>query len=191
MSLEPAGRTWHAGRFLIDRSQPLADDALHLYCPGGKDLPVGHLITLALLPIHDWNSALLTGARVGPITQVDSISACVFAIDPFRRLRDLLQELKQNSFRWVTNFPSTESIDGGMRATLEDLGIGLHKELQFVEDATALGLAVAAFATSTSSALMMLDKGAAALVTPDARLLDTAKLPSGVPVVELKANREA
>lgn len=72
MSSETVSRTWRTGRFLIDRSQSLADDALHLYCPGVRDLPVEHLITLALLPIHDWNSALLKVATEGPITQVDT-----------------------------------------------------------------------------------------------------------------------
>ncbi|WP_090875641.1 phosphoenolpyruvate hydrolase family protein [Bauldia litoralis] len=189
MSSESVGRAWRSGRFLIDRAQPLADDALHLYCPGGKDLPVEHLITLALLPIHDWNSALLEGASEGPITQSDSISACVFAIDPFRRIRDLLLELKQNNFHWVTNFPSAEAIDGEMRTTLDDLGFGLQKELEFVDEARALGFAVAAFATTTFSASLMLENGATALVTPDASMIDVASLPSGVPVIELEGHR--
>ncbi len=163
------------------------NDVLHLYCPGARDLPVAHLTALALLPLHDWNSALLDFAGVAPMPPPDRTSACVFAIDPFRRIRDLLLELQQSGFRWVTNFPSTEAIDGEMRTTLDDLGFGLQKELQFVEEAVALGLAVAAFATSGDSAARMIERGAAALVTPDASRIDVSRLPAGVPVIAIEA----
>ena len=173
----------------MDRSQALAEDTLHLYCPGGRDLPVEHLAALALLPIHDWNSELLKGMASGTVTSGNNISACVLAIDPFRRLGDLLAELKRSGLRWVTNFPSTEVVDGGMRATLDDLGFGLQKELRFVEDAASLGFGVAAFATTTRSASMMLESGAVALVTPDASSIDREKLASDAPVIEIAARR--
>lgn len=176
---------WRVARFLVDETQPRHDAALHLFCPGGKDLPVEHLVTLALLPVHDWNSALLSGATAWPAAQRDGMSACVFAIDPFRRIRDLLLELRRHGFQWVTNFPSTEAIDGDMRASLDDLGFGLQKELQFVEDATALGFSVAAFAATTGSAAKMVERGASALITPAASRIATAKLPSAVAVIEI------
>lgn len=179
-------KAWRRGRFLTDGLSSPGDDVLHLYCPGARDLPVAHLTALALLPIHDWNSSLLEFAGGGPVPPLDRTSACVFAIDPFRRMRDLLLELQQNDYRWVTNFPSTEAIGGEMRRTLDDLGFGLQKELQFVEEAAALGLAVAAFATSGSSAASMIERGAAALVTPDASLIDVSRLPAVVPVIELE-----
>ena len=189
MISDPISSAWRSARFLIDGSRSLAGDVLHLHCPGAMDLPVKHLTTLALLPIHDWNSALLQVAGNGQLPTLDSTSACVFAIDPFRRIRDILLELQQNGYLWVTNFPSTDALDGQMRTTLDDLGFGLQKEMQFVEDATTLGLGVAAFASSTGSAAMMIERGAAALVTPDASLIDVARLPSAVPVIELEVHR--
>ena len=73
---------------------------------------------------------------------------------------------------------------------LDDLGFGLAKELLFVEEATALGFAVAAFAANSASAAMMVDKGAAALVTPDPSAIDVAGLSSEVPVVALDSSQE-
>lgn len=186
MTPEPA-KAWRRGRFLTDGSPSPRADVFHLHCPGARDLPIAHLTALALLPIHDWNSSLLERAGDRPTPPWDRTSACVFAIDPFRRIRDLLLELQQNDYRWVTNFPSTEAIDGEMRTTLGDLGFGLQKELRFVEEAVALGLAVAAFATSGDLAALMIERGAAALVTPDASLIDVSRLPAVVPVIELEA----
>ena len=186
-SLGSAGTAWRTAKFLTADEPLPAGDELHLYCPGGRDLPQRHLITLALLPIHDWNAALLEEAVGRPFGSAESVSACVLAIDPFRRLRDLLLELKRKDFHWVTNFPSIEAIDGEMRATLEDLGFGLHRELQFIEHASAMGFSVAAFATTTSAAAMMVKSGAAAVVTPDGSAIDAAKLSAEVPIIELEA----
>ena len=188
MSPEPTDTTWRCGRFLIDRSSPPADDVLHLHCPGARDLAVEHLATLALLPIHDWNGVLLADAGVHPPLRADNTSACVFAIDPFHRTRDILEELRRCGYRWVTNFPSTEAIDGEMRATLDDLGFGREKELQFIEDAAAFGFAVAAFATSNGSAAAMIERGATLLVTPAGSKISVGSLPSAVPVIELEMN---
>lgn len=191
MKRQEVGIGWQTGRFLVDRPQSLEPDILHLFCPGGRDLPLEHLVALALLPIHDWNNELLEGAAAAPFPIGGNVSACVLAMDPFRRLRDLLQALRGRNFRWVTNFPSTEAVDGGMRATLDDFGFGLEKELTFVEEAAALGFGVAAFATTTSTAAAMVERGATALATPDASLIDTRRLPSTVPLIQIEMRRPA
>jgi predicted TIM-barrel enzyme len=177
---------WRTARFHIDASTALPRNVLGLHVPAARDLPIADLATLALLPIHDWNGALQEQVAKERAISIERTSACVLATDPFRRIRDLLLELHMANYRWVTNFPSTQTIDGSMRAALDDLGFGVEREFQFVEEAAALGLNVAAYVTSTEVASIMVERGARALVAPARDAIDATQLPRHVQLIELE-----
>lgn len=114
------------------------DDLVTVFCPCCEGLGCSCFESILLLPIHDANGRLLAelrNASTGPVR----IFAGVLALDPFRRHVDILNSLEMAGCSGIVNFPSVTSIDGDMRASLEDLGYGVKTELDLLRTAIEHG----------------------------------------------------
>ncbi|MFW5970452.1 MAG: phosphoenolpyruvate hydrolase family protein [Halofilum sp. (in: g-proteobacteria)] len=101
-----------------------------------------HLATMACaLPVGDVNGALRDAAALQP--PPDGTLAGVLAHDPFRRTRDLLDELAARGVRRIANWPSVTSLSGELAAALEHSGFTYDQEIDLLRQARATGFRVA------------------------------------------------
>jgi predicted TIM-barrel enzyme len=162
---EPNTVTLPPARLVPDLARVEDGEGIHLFCPCLAGLPVESATTTALLPIHDANGQLLEAT--GAAKAIPShIFACVLATDPFRRLPETLRFLADAGVKGIANFPSVTAIDGTMRATLDELGIGFEQELRLVRLANELGFRTAGVVATEVEASAMLSVGAGLLLFP-------------------------
>jgi predicted TIM-barrel enzyme len=166
--------------FGVARLPPLPPYTIGLFCPCLDGLPRSRVAETGLLPIHDANGELLRA-----LNDADGLPpgyyAGVLAIDPFRRMSDILDHLQAAGASSVANFPTTGVVDGAMRSTLVDLNMSFEQEVGFLCEARARGMRCAGVvATSDQAALMieagidtLIDVASEAFASRDARLPDS------------------
>lgn len=115
-------------------------------------------IWLSPLAAHSANELLLQtlaeAPEVGPRAY-----AGVFASDPLRTDISLIRQLQAARVRGVINFPSVSFIDGKAGATLDQLGLGIDREIRFLLACRDAGLRIAGLAGTESAARKLLDAG--------------------------------
>src|SRR5688572_24923144 len=85
---------------------------------------------LSPLAAHGANDALLQGLAEADLREVSPrVYAGVFAADPLRTEDALIRQLKAAGVSAVVNFPSVSFIDGKAGATLDQLGLGIDREI--------------------------------------------------------------
>ncbi len=80
-----------------------------IFCPCLVGLPPDLAPTLAALPIHDANAALLSGLAT-PTGGLAPDYAGVFFADPFRKLDDILDQVRAAKIGGVVNLPSVAGL---------------------------------------------------------------------------------
>jgi predicted TIM-barrel enzyme/DNA-binding NtrC family response regulator len=115
-------------------------------------------IWLSPLAAHSANELLLQSlvdARgIGP-----RVYAGVFATDPLRTDTSLIRQLQAADVRGVINFPSVSFIDGQASATLDQLGLGIEREIKFLVSCREAGLRIAGVASTEATARRLLEQG--------------------------------
>lgn len=139
------------------------DDLVTVFCPCCEGLGCSFFESVLLLPIHDANGRLLAEVR-NASTRPARIFAGVLALDPFRRRTDILKALETAGCSGIVNFPSVTSIDGDMRASLENFGYGVKTELELLRTAVEQGFSALALVDSFVMAQEAIAIGVSGLV---------------------------
>lgn len=111
---------------------------------------------LSPLAAHSANEMLLQSLASGTALPA-RVYAGVFAADPLRTQSSFIDRLKQAGVESLINFPSVSFIDGEAGATLEQLGLGIDLEIEFLRACRAAGLRIAGVAGSVSAARKLLE----------------------------------
>jgi len=142
---------------------------------GGADLIVvynsgrfrmgGHGSLAGLLPFKDANAVMLEmGEEILPVLSRTPLLAGVCATDPFRRMDQLLEQVKSLGFAGVQNFPTVGLIDGNFRQNLEETGMAYEKEVEMVALARGLGLLTTPYVFNEDESRRMAAAGADVIV---------------------------
>ncbi len=118
-----------------------------------------------LLPYGDANQIVVEmGSEVLPIVKNTPVLAGVCGTDPFRVMDKFLEQLKNQGFAGVQNFPTVGLIDGVFRHNLEETGMGYDLEVEMVEKAHELDMLTTPYVFDAEQAKMMAEAGADILV---------------------------
>ncbi|NLM04119.1 MAG: phosphoenolpyruvate hydrolase family protein [Clostridiales bacterium] len=118
-----------------------------------------------LLPYGDANQIVVEmGSEVLPVVKDTPVLAGVCGTDPFRIIDKFLQDLKDQGFSGVQNFPTVGLIDGVFRANLEETGMGYDLEVEMIRKAHELDLLTTPYVFDEEQAKAMAEAGADVLV---------------------------
>ena len=131
----------------------------------GRYRMAGRGSAAGLMPYGDANAIVLEMAEeVMPVVQHTPVLAGVCGTDPFRRMPIFLEEIKRLGFTGVQNFPTVGLIEGQLRATLEETGMGFDREVEMIRIARDMELLTAPYVFTTDEARAMAEAGADVLV---------------------------
>ena len=125
----------------------------------GRGSPAG------LLPYGDANQIVVEmGAEVLPVVKDTPVLAGVCGTDPFRVMKKYLQQLKDQGFNGVQNFPTVGLIDGVFRKNLEETGMGYDMEVNMIAEAHKLDMLTCPYVFDEEQARAMTRAGADIIV---------------------------
>ena len=152
-----------------------ADLALMDHSSGVQEFPPA----AELLPVSNGNEQLLCNARrYSDFIAANPVIAGVCGTDPFRIPEKLLEQVAENGFVGVQNWPSIGLIDGEFRQHLENSRISFVQELATLKLAKHVGLLAVATVFSVEDAQAAIAVGADILVVhagPKALAQDAAE----------------
>ena len=115
-------------------------DILIIY-NSGRYRMAGRGSLAGLLSYGDANQIVVEmGAEVLPVVKETPVLAGVCGTDPFRVMDIYLQQLKDQGFSGVQNFPTVGLIDGVFRQNLEETGMGYGLEVDMIRKAHELDM---------------------------------------------------
>jgi predicted TIM-barrel enzyme len=118
-----------------------------------------------MMPYGDANAIVMDMAReVLPIVSKTPVLAGVCGTDPFRVMRNFLEEVRRTGFSGVQNFPTVGLIDGVFRQNLEETEMGFGKEVDMIRLARELDLLTTPYAFNTDEARDMAQAGCDILI---------------------------
>jgi len=118
-----------------------------------------------LLPYGDANAIVMEMAHeVLPVVKNTPVLAGVCGTDPFRLMNVFLQQVTEEGFSGVQNFPTVGLIDGVYRQNLEETGMGYVLEVEMIRKANEMGLLTCPYVFTEEDARAMADAGADVLV---------------------------
>lgn len=118
-----------------------------------------------MMPYGDANAIVMDMAReVLPVVRKTPVLAGVCATDPFRVMRQFLQQVQQAGFAGVQNFPTVGLIDGVFRQGLEETGMGFGLEVDMIRQAHELDLLTTPYCFNPEEAVAMAQAGADILI---------------------------
>lgn len=120
-----------------------------------------------VMPYGDANQIVVEmGREVLPIVKNTPVLAGVCGTDPFRIMKQFLQELAAQGFSGVQNFPTVGLIDKDslFRQNLEETGMGFGLEVDMIRTANELGLLTCPYVFDEEEAQAMAQAGADVLI---------------------------
>lgn len=118
-----------------------------------------------LMPYGDANAVVVDMAKeVLPVVRDTPVLAGVCGTDPFRLPRVFLPKLREMGFDGVQNFPTVGLIDGSFRAMLEETGMGIQLEVDWIRMAHELDLLTCPYVFDEDTARRFTEAGADVVV---------------------------
>ena len=118
-----------------------------------------------LLSYGDANQIVVEmGAEVLPVVKETPVLAGVCGTDPFRVMDIYLQQLKDQGFSGVQNFPTVGLIDGVFRQNLEETGMGYGLEVDMIRKAHELDMLTCPYVFDAEQSAAMAEAGADIIV---------------------------
>ncbi len=118
-----------------------------------------------LMPYGDANGIVVDmAAEVLPVVEDTPVLAGVCGTDPFRMPRTFLPELKAMGFDGVQNFPTVGLIDGHFRRSLEETGMGIALEVEWIRMAHELEMLTCPYVFDEEQAMRFTEVGADVIV---------------------------
>ena len=135
-------------------------DLLILY-NSGRYRMAGRGSTAGLMPYGNANQIVKEMAfEVIPVVKHTPVLAGVCGTDPFIMPQLFLDELVALGFSGIQNFPTVGLIEGRLRATLEETGMGYGLEVDMVRRAHGMDLLTTPYAFNADEARQMTEAGA-------------------------------
>jgi predicted TIM-barrel enzyme len=117
------------------------------------------------MPYGDANAIVVEmAAEVLPVVEDTPVLAGVCGTDPFRMPRTFLPELKRMGFDGVQNFPTVGLIDGAFRQALEETGMGIELEVEWIRQAHELEMLTCPYVFDEDQAARFTEAGADVVV---------------------------
>ncbi|MFT7487367.1 MAG: putative TIM-barrel enzyme [Candidatus Paceibacteria bacterium] len=139
-------------------------DLLILY-NSGRYRMAGRGSTAGLMPYGNANQIVKEMAfEVIPVVKHTPVLAGVCGTDPFMMPKLFLKELKELGFAGIQNFPTVGLIEGRLRSTLEETGMGYGLEVEIVELAREMDMLTTPYVFNTAEAELMTKAGADIIV---------------------------
>lgn len=139
-------------------------DLLVLYNTGRYRM-AGRVSITGLFSYGDSNAIMMEMAsEVLPVVERTPVLAGVNATDPFRRMSNFLQDVKDMGFSGVQNFPTVGLFDGAMRANMEATGLSYQKEVDMINMAHEMDLLTTPYVFNEGEAEAMTKAGADVIV---------------------------
>jgi len=150
-----------AGTGISAKSEEAGGIDLLIVYNSGRYRMAGRGSTAGLMPYGNANQIVKEMAfEVLPVVKKTPVLAGVCGTDPFMIPRLFLRELKELGFAGIQNFPTVGLIEGELRATLEETGMGFGLEVDVTRMAHELDLLTTPYAFNVDEAKAMTKAGA-------------------------------
>ncbi|MBL8861238.1 MAG: phosphoenolpyruvate hydrolase family protein [Planctomycetes bacterium] len=150
-----------AGTGLSAKSEEAGGIDLLIVYNSGRYRMAGRGSTAGLMPYGNANQIVKEMAyEVLPVVRRTPVLAGVCGTDPFMIPRLFLRELIELGFAGIQNFPTVGLIEGELRATLEETGMGFGMEVDVVRLAHELDLLTTPYVFNEDEAVAMTQAGA-------------------------------
>ena len=154
-----------AGTGLSAKSEEAGGIDLLIVYNSGRYRMAGRGSTAGLMPYGNANQIVKEmGFEILPVVERTPVLAGVCATDPFMMPRLFLRELAELGYAGIQNFPTVGLIEGDLRATLEETGMGYDKEVECVALAREMDLLTTPYAFDPEEAVAMAKAGADVVV---------------------------
>ena len=150
-----------AGTGISAKSEEAGGIDLLIVYNSGRYRMAGRGSTAGLMPYGNANQIVKEMAfEILPVVAHTPVLAGVCGTDPFMIPRLFLRELAELGYAGIQNFPTVGLIEGELRATLEETGMGFGLEVDCVRLAHELDLLTTPYAFDPGEARAMTEAGA-------------------------------
>jgi predicted TIM-barrel enzyme len=150
-----------AGTGLSAKSEEAGGIDLLILYNSGRYRMAGRGSVAGLMPYGNANQIVKEMAfEVLPVVRHTPVLAGVCGTDPFMMPKLFLRELRELGFAGIQNFPTVGLIEGELRATLEETGMGYGLEVEVVRLAREMDLLTTPYAFDVEEARRMMEAGA-------------------------------
>jgi len=150
-----------AGTGISAKSEEAGGIDLLIVYNSGRYRMAGRGSTAGLMPYGNANQIVKEMAfEILPVVKKTPVLAGVCGTDPFMIPRLFLRELKELGYAGIQNFPTVGLIEGELRATLEETGMGFGLEVDCVRLAHTMDLLTTPYAFNPDEATAMAEAGA-------------------------------
>ena len=154
-----------AGTGITAKSSEAGGADIFVIYNSGRFRMAGRGSLAGLLSYGDANQIVVEmGAEVLPVVKDTPVLAGVCGTDPFRVMKKYLQQLKDQGFNGVQNFPTVGLIDGVFRKNLEETGMGYDMEVNMIAEAHKLDMLTCPYVFDEEQARAMPRAGADIIV---------------------------
>jgi len=154
-----------AGTGITAKSSEAGGADIFVIYNSGRFRMAGRGSLAGLLSYGDANQIVVEmGAEVLPVVKDTPVLAGVCGTDPFRVMKKYLQQLKEQGFNGVQNFPTVGLIDGVFRKNLEETGMGYDMEVNMIAEAHKLDMLTCPYVFDEEQARAMTRAGADIIV---------------------------
>ncbi len=154
-----------AGTGITAKSSEAGGADIFVIYNSGRFRMAGRGSLAGLLSYGDANQIVVEmGAEVLPVVKDTPVLAGVCGTDPFRVMKKYLQQLKDQGFNGVQNFPTVGLIDGVFRKNLEETGMGYDMEVNMIAEAHKLDMLTCPYVFDEEQARAMTRAGADIIV---------------------------
>ncbi len=150
-----------AGTGLSAKSEEAGGIDLLILYNSGRYRMAGRGSVAGLMPYGNANQIVKEMAyEVIPVVKNTPVLAGVCGTDPFMMPRLFLRELRELGFAGIQNFPTVGLIEGELRQTLEETGMGFGLEVEIVRLAREMDLLTTPYVFNLDEARAMMTAGA-------------------------------
>jgi predicted TIM-barrel enzyme len=150
-----------AGTGISAKSEEAGGIDLLIVYNSGRYRMAGRGSTAGLMPYGNANQIVKEMAfEVLPVVKHTPVLAGVCGTDPFMMPKLFLRELRELGYAGIQNFPTVGLIEGELRATLEETGMGYGLEVDCVKLAHEMDMLTTPYAFNPQEAIDMTRAGA-------------------------------
>lgn len=150
-----------AGTGISAKSEEAGGIDLIIIYNSGRYRMAGRGSTAGLMPYGNANQIVKEMAyEVLPVVKHTPVLAGVCGTDPFMFPRLFLREMREMGFAGIQNFPTVGLIEGELRATLEETGMGYELEVDIVRLAREMDMLTTPYVFDVEEARRMTAAGA-------------------------------
>ena len=150
-----------AGVGISAKSEEAGGIDLIIIYNSGRYRMAGRGSTAGLMPYGNANQIVKEMAfEVIPVVKHTPVLAGVCGTDPFMMPKLFLRELQELGFAGIQNFPTVGLIEGHLRATLEETGMGYGLEVDVIALAREMDMLTTPYVFDTDEARRMTEAGA-------------------------------